>query len=90
MEGVSYIDFGAGFHNVKSIINSILKALNFVKQVYGGGYFECDAILKWFADNLFAIYPGGHINLDHAGYKPVTVTTYDDDIGDIQGNFQFW
>ena len=32
-----------------------------------------------------AIYPGGEINLDHSGYKPVEVVEYNDEIGDLQG-----
>ena len=54
-------------------------------KVYGGGSFSCDAILYWDAENLFAIYPGGEINLDHSGYKPATWETYMDEIGEIQG-----
>ena len=47
--------------------------------------FQCDAILKWDAERLMAIYPGGEINLDHSGYKPVEVVEYNDEIGDLQG-----
>ena len=57
----------------------------FFQKVYGGGSFACDAILYWDAENLFAIYPGGEINLDHSGYKAATWEAYMDEIGDVQG-----
>ena len=38
-------------------------------KVYGGGHFQSNVGLNVSASHLFAVYSGGELNLDHAGYR---------------------